>query len=202
MTRTRSPAIRASSVAQRILAAIMLAGILQGCAPVIVAGAAAGAAVVHDRRTLGSMVNDTTVELKATGILDTEPQFKGKVHVSVTSVNGIVLLTGQAPTPDLRDQILAKIRTIPSIRRIINEIQIAPPSTLADRAEDAWITTEVKARFLATKGLDPTRVKVVTSDSNVYLMGLVRQQEGQLATNAAANVRGVARVVELFEYVN
>jgi len=202
MTRTRSPAIRASSVAQRILAAIMLAGILQGCAPVIVAGAAAGAAVVHDRRTLGSMVNDTTVELKATGILDTEPQFKGRVHVSVTSVNGIVLLTGQAPTPDLRDQILAKIRTIPSIRRIINEIQIAPPSTLADRAEDAWITTEVKARFLATKGLDPTRVKVVTSDSNVYLMGLVRQQEGQLATNAAANVRGVARVVELFEYVN
>ncbi|MHB8255768.1 MAG: BON domain-containing protein [Acidiferrobacterales bacterium] len=202
MTRTRSPAIRASSVAQRILAAIMLAGILQGCAPVIVAGAAAGAAVVHDRRTLGSMVNDTTVELKATGILDTEPQFKGKIHVSVTSVNGIVLLTGQAPTPDLRDQILAKIRTIPSIRRIINEIQIAPPSTLADRAEDAWITTEVKARFLATKGLDPTRVKVVTSDSNVYLMGLVRQQEGQLATNAAANVRGVARVVELFEYVN
>ena len=202
MTRTRSPAIRASSVAQRILAAIMLAGILQGCAPVIVAGAAAGAAVVHDRRTLGSMVNDTTVELKATGILDTEPQFKGKVHVSVTSVNGIVLLTGQAPTPDLRDQILAKIRTIPSIRRIINEIQIAPPSTLADRAEDAWITTEVKARFLATKGLDPTRVKVATSDSSVYLMGLVKQQEGQLATNAAANVRGVARVVELFEYVN
>ena len=202
MTRTRSPAIRASSVAQRILAAIMLAGILQGCAPVIVAGAAAGAAVVHDRRTLGSMVNDTTVELKATGILDTEPQFKGKIHVSVTSVNGIVLLTGQAPTPDLRDQILAKIRTIPSIRRIINEIQIAPPSTLADRAQDTWITTEVKARFLATKGLDPTRVKVVTSDSNVYLMGLVRQQEGQLATNAAANVRGVARVVELFEYVN
>ena len=202
MTRTRSPAIRASSVARCIIATIMLAGILQGCAPVIVAGAAAGAAVVHDRRTLGSMVNDTTVELKATGILDTEPQFKGNVHVSVTSVNGIVLLTGQAPTSDLRDQVLAKIRTIPSIRRIVNEIQIAPPSTLADRARDAWITTEVKARFLATKGLDPTRVKVVTSDSSVYLMGLVKQQEGQLATNAAANVRGVARVVELFEYVN
>lgn len=202
MTRTRSPAIRASSVARCTLATVMLAGILQGCAPVIVAGAAAGAAVVHDRRTLGSMVNDTTVELKAAGILDTEPQFKGHVHISVTSVNGIVLLTGQAPTSDLRDQVLAKIRTIPSIRRIVNEIQIAPPSTLADRAQDTWITTEVKARFLATKGLDPTRVKVVTSDSSVYLMGLVKQQEGQLATNAAANVRGVARVVELFEYVN
>ncbi|MHB8346948.1 MAG: BON domain-containing protein [Acidiferrobacterales bacterium] len=202
MTSARLPAIRTLSLTRFIIAAALLAGALQGCAPVIIAGAATGADVAHDRRTLGSIVNDTTVEVKATGILDTNPQLKNDVHVSVTSVNGIVLLTGQAPTEELRDLVLSKIRTIPSIRRIVNEIEIAPPSTLADRARDTWITTEVKARFVATKGLDPTRVKVVTSDSNVYLMGLVTRQEGQLATNAAANARGVTRVVELFEYVN
>ncbi len=202
MTSTHSPARRPLLIVRCIIVAALLTGALQGCAPVIIAGAAAGADVAHDRRTLGSIVNDTTVEIKATGILDPDPQLKNDVHVSVTSVNGIVLLTGQAPTAELRDLVLSKIRTIPSIRRIVNEIKIAPLSTLADRARDTWITTEVKARFVATKGLDPTRVTVVTADSNVYLMGLVTPQEGQLATNAAANVRGVTRVVELFEYVN
>ncbi len=194
--------MRIAPVARRIFAVALMAGILQGCVPVIIAGAAAGTDVAHDRRTLGSMVNDTTVELKATGILDTDPQLKHAVHIGVTSVNGIVLLTGQAPTTQLRDLVLSKIRTIPSIRRIVNEIEIAPLSTLADRARDSWITTEVKTRFLATKGLDPTRVKVITADSSVYLMGLVTKQEAGLAASVAANVSGVSRVVELFEYVD
>ncbi|MDA8362382.1 MAG: BON domain-containing protein [Gammaproteobacteria bacterium] len=202
MIRTRSPDRRISSTARCILSTILLAGILQGCAPVIIAGAAAGADVAHDRRTLGSIVNDTTVELKASGILDTDPQLRDKVHVSVTSVNGVVLLTGQAPTRRLRDLVLAKIRTIPSIRRLVDQIEVAPISTLAERAKDTWITTEVEAHFVATKGLDPTRIKVVTANASVYLMGLVTRQEADLAANAAANARGVARVVELFEYIN
>lgn len=193
---------RALALPVGIFLATLLAGTLQGCAPVIVAGAATGAAVAHDRRTLGSIVDDTSVELKATGLLDTDPNLKDQVHIDVTSVNGIVLLTGEAPTPELRDRVLATIRTIPSIRRIVNEIRIAPLSSLADRTKDAWISGEVKGHFIATKGLDPTRVKVVTANASVYLMGLVNQQEGDLATNAAADVRGVQRVVKLFEYVN
>ncbi len=182
--------------------ATLLVASLQACAPVIVAGAATGAAVAHDRRTLGSIVDDTSVELRATGLLDTDPNLKDKVHIDVTSINGIVLLTGEAPTPELRDTVLATIRTIPSIRRIVNEIRVAPLSSLADRTKDTFISGEVKAHFLAAKGLDPTRIKVVTANSSVYLMGLVNQQEGDIATNAAADVRGVQRVVKLFEYIN
>jgi len=200
---------RASALKRRTLllpictfSTILFVGALQGCAPVIVAGAATGVAVAHDRRTLGSIVDDTSVELRATGLLDADPNFKDKVHIDVTSINGIVLLTGEAPTPELRDSVLATIRAIPSIRRIVNEIRIAPPSSLADRARDTWISGDVKARIIATKGLDPTRIKVVTADSAVYLMGLVSPEEGDLATSAAANVRGVARVVKLFEYTN
>ncbi|MHB8454181.1 MAG: BON domain-containing protein [Acidiferrobacterales bacterium] len=206
MTKTSSPAYATEGGTPLspiyAIAAALLAAVLQGCAPVIVAGAATGAAVAHDRRTLGSIVDDTSVELRATGLLDADPDLKGKVHIDVTSINGIVLLTGEAPTPELRDSVLAAIRTIPSIRRIVNEIRVAPLSSLADRTKDTWISGEVKARFVATKGLDATRIKVVTADSSVYLMGLVRPEEGDLATNAAANVRGVQRVVKLFEYIN
>jgi osmotically-inducible protein OsmY len=155
-----------------------------------------------DLRSIGAIVDDTTVELKASGILSGEPAYKDKVHVDVTSVNGIVLLTGETATTELRDAILAEIRAIPSIRRIVNEIRIAPPSSFADRSHDAWLTSEVKGRLVVLKDLHASRVKVVTDNNSVFLMGLVTQQEADLAADAASRVGGVTRVVKLFEFVD
>lgn len=182
----------------------VLAGVifLQGCVPAIVAGTTTGVAVAHDRRSLGSIVDDSAVEFKANGALSVDPALKDRAHINVTSVNGIVLLTGEAATPELRDHVLETVRSIKSIRRITNEIRIAEPSSLGARTKDTWITGEVKARFVGARGLDPTRVKVVTEAASVYLMGLVTQREGEIATHQATQVRGVERVVKLFEYLD
>lgn len=166
---------------------LLLLALLQGCA--------------HDRRTIGSMVDDSAVELKATGILTTDPTFRD-AHVNVTSVNGILLLSGEAPTSEVRDSLLTSVRNIPSIRRIVNEVRVAPPSTFSQRSRDAWITGKVKSHLIGTRGLHSSRVTVVTENTSVFLMGLVTQQESELATNAATNVRGIERVVKLFEYVD
>lgn len=169
------------------IGALLLLALLQGCA--------------HDRRTIGSMVDDSAVELKATGILTTDPVFKD-AHVNVTSVNGILLLSGEAPTAEVRDSLLASVRAIPSIRRIVNEVRVAPPSTFAQRSHDAWITGKVKSRLIGTRGLYSSRITVVTENASVFLLGLVSQRESELATTAATNVFGVERVVKLFEYVD
>jgi osmotically-inducible protein OsmY len=178
---------RVTPARRALVSLLMLLALVPGCA--------------HDRRSIGSMVDDAAIELKATGTLTTNPAFKDQVHVNVTSVNGIVLLTGEVPTGELRDSLLASIRNILSIRRIVNEVRVAPPSTLSRRTHDAWITSEVKARLVGTKGVHAARIKVVTENSSVFLLGLVSQQEGELATNAATAVRGIERVVKLFEYV-
>lgn len=176
--------------------------LVQACAPAVVAGAATGAAVVHDRRSVGSMVDDAAVELKAKGLLSTDAELRDQVHVNVTCLNGVVLLSGETATSEQRDRVLATVRDIRSIRRITNEIRIAAPSSLGARTKDTWITGEIKARFVGARGLDTTRVKVITEASNVYLMGLVTQREGEIATDAATRVRGVERVVKLFEYLD
>lgn len=166
---------------------LLLLALLQGCA--------------HDRRTIGSMVDDSAVELKATGMVTTDPTYKD-AHINVTSVNGILLLSGEAPTAEVRDSLLTKVRNIPSIRRIVNEVRVAPPSTFSQRSRDAWITGKVKSRLVGTRGLHAARVTVVTENTSVFLLGLVSQQESELATNAATNVSGIERVVKLFEYVD
>jgi osmotically-inducible protein OsmY len=56
--------------------------------------------------------------------------------------------------------------------------------------------------MLTTKGLDANRIKVVTENDTVYLMGLVTKHEGSLASNIASKIDGVQRVVILFEYVD
>ena len=169
------------------IGALLLLALLQGCA--------------HDRRSIGSMVDDSAVELKATGILTTDPAYKD-AHVNVTSVNGILLLSGEAPTAEVRDSLLASVRAIPSIRRIVNEVRIAPASTFAQRSHDAWITGKVKSRLVGTRGLYSSRITVVTENTSVFLLGLVSQRESELATTAATNVLGIERVVKLFEYVD
>ena len=174
--------------ARRILAAMLLLALLPGC--------------VHDRRSIGSMVDDTAIQLKATGILTTDAAFRDKAHINVTSQNGIVLLTGEASTTEVRDNFLARARDIKSIRRIVNEVSIAPPSSLSQRTRDAWITNKIKARLIGTRGLHASSVEIVTENSAVFLMGLVTRREGELATEAATKVSGIERVVQLFEYID
>lgn len=187
--------------------AILLVGLLTtvplaGCAPIIVAGAGTAAVASHDRRTVGAFVDDQTIELKVRNAIQSEDALRKEVHINVTSMNGIVLLSGETPTAEQRDLALAKARTVAGIRQIVNELQVAPPSSFGSRSYDTWLTTKVKTKMVRADELDSTRVKVVTESDVVYLLGLVTKQEAELATEAARTVGGVARVVKLFEYID
>jgi osmotically-inducible protein OsmY len=176
--------------------------LLQGCATAIVAGAATGAAVAYDRRTAGSIVDDEAVEIKASAGITADNQLKDHAHINVTSMNGIVLLSGEAVSAEARDRVLSQVRTIPSIRRIHNEIRIAPLSSFGARSSDSWYTSKVKSRLLFTRDLDSNRIKVVTENGTVYLMGLVTKTEGAIAANSTAQVEGIGGVVKLFEFID
>jgi osmotically-inducible protein OsmY len=182
-----------------IFASVTLA---QGCAPVIVAGGATAAAAAGERRTLGAFVDDGSIEIKARKALNDERDFGDDVHINITSMNGIVLLTGETTTEDKRERAMALIQPIPGIRRIVSEIRVAEPRAFAYTTHDGWITSKVKAKLLGTEGLPSNQIKVVTENSVVYLMGLVKQQEGDVAAEATRSVGGITRVVKLFEYLD
>lgn len=181
---------------------VLVLMLLQGCVPVIVGGAAAGAAAAHDRRTLGAIIDDQNIELKAAAKIGLDDAIKKQVHVNVTSMNGILLLTGEAQTSEARDQVLEHVRSINGVRRITNELRIAEPSTFGSRSKDSLITSAVKSRFLVTRHLDPTHVKVITEAGVVYLLGLVTRAEGDLAAEQATTIEGVTGVVKVFEYLD
>lgn len=185
-----------------LMSALCISLTLQGCAPVLVAGAATGASVANDRRTAGTVLEDQTIELKAVGAIQGDEELSKSVHVSVTSFNNVVLVTGQTPTRGMRDRILNHINSIDKVRRIHNEIAIEEPTSLKTRSSDTWITTKVKSTMLGAKGLEATHVKVVTENGVVYLMGMVTHQGGDTAAKTVQQVKGVQRVVKVFEYID
>jgi osmotically-inducible protein OsmY len=175
--------------------------LLSGCIPLMVAGAAGGAALVAtDRRSAGTQVDDEAIELKIANNIGAG--FGDRVHVNVTSYNGLVLLTGEVPTQDLVGQIGEIARTTAKVRRVVNEIGVMPVSSIGTRTNDSYITSKVKARFVEANKFPPNRVKVVTEREVVYLMGLVTHAEGDAAAQIAATTSGVIRVVKLFVYLD
>ena len=176
--------------------------LLQGCATAVVTGAATGASVAVDRRTTGTIIDDQSIEFKAASAIRNNKELYDQSHINVTSYNGLVLLTGETPTEAFKQQAESLVRNIPKVRRIFNELIIAAPSALPSRSSDTWITSKIKAKLTAEKGVNPLNVKVVTEHGVVYLMGIISHAEADLAVNVVKRSAGVQRVVKLFEYTD
>lgn len=175
---------------------------LQGCVPLAVGGAATGVAMAHDRRSAGTILGDQKIELAIRERILADAALKGS-HISTTSYNHVVLLTGEVPSREAGRAAARIARESSNVRQVHNELVIAEPSSLSARANDSLITSGVKTLLLKVDlpGFDPTRVKVVTERNVVYLMGLVTLQEADAASEQARQVSGVAKVVRLFEII-
>ena len=171
---------------------------LTGCVAAAVGGAAAGGYLVgEDRRPTAVMTEDEGIELRVGNRVSEK---YSSAHINATSYNRHVLLTGEAPTAEAKADIEKVAREVPGVRGIVNELTVAPATTLSSRANDSYITSKVKARFVDNGVFNPIHVKVVTEDGVVYLLGIVKKQEADRATEIARTTSGVRRVVRVFEY--
>ena len=186
-----------------LLLALLLPA-LSGCevfvAAGIVTGVGTGLAVSEDRRTSGTFVEDEGIEIKSAKFI--REKLGANVHVNVTSFNRNVLLTGEAPTGAMKKEVENLVMGISNVRNVTNEITVANVSTLISRSNDMVITTKVKGRFLDGGRFQINHVKVVTENGVVYLLGLVKRQEAESASEIASSTSGVLKVVKVFEYLD
>jgi osmotically-inducible protein OsmY len=184
------------------LAALLGASaLLSACAPLLVGGAVAGSAmVVTDRRTSGTQLEDESIELKSlTRIRETVGD---TAHVSATSYDRIVLLTGEVPSEAAKTAVAQAIARIENVRSVVNELAVMEATSLTERSGDALLTTRVKTAFIDAKDVFANAIKVVSERGNVYLMGKVTEREANRATDLARGVGGVKKVVRVFEIIS
>jgi osmotically-inducible protein OsmY len=152
-------------------------------------------------RSFSQQVEDESIETKAIVNIHAASEDFDSADFLVVSYNGYVLIAGEVASQALKDQASSVVREIPGVRRIYNEMEIGRPSDAKTEASDVWITAQVKSVLLFGSDTPSMRVKVVTENSVVYLMGLLTPEEAQRVAEEAAEVKGVTRVVQLFEII-
>jgi len=173
---------------------------LSACAPVIIGGVVMGSMVATDRRTSGTQLEDEGIELRAASRV--RDSLGERVHVSVTSYNRQVLLTGQVPNSQDKQRVEQVVAKVENVRTIVNELAIVGNASLSQRSSDTYITGKIKASLVDSKDLFANAFKVVTERGITYLMGRVTQREADHATNIARSTSGVLKVVRVLEIIS
>ena len=127
---------------------------IYSCTPsgVLATGGATTMVVAEGDRTLGTVVDDTTIKINiSSNLLSSSTNLFVNVNTSV--IEGRVLLTGIVDTQEIRIEAVRKVWEVDGVREVINEIEIGSKTTIKEYANDLWITTQVKGMAAKTIGL-------------------------------------------------
>jgi osmotically-inducible protein OsmY len=184
----------------KLLALLTLTSFLSSCAVVAVGGVAAGASVMADRRSPAIQAIDKGISLEIENAL--EKKFGDSAHINVTSFNQKVLMTGEAKDVGIKEQAGAFTKANKNVRSVFNELVIGPSSIFTTRANDAYLESKIKTQMIFTDRLPSNSMTIVAEGSSVYLMGLLTQNEAEIAKKVASNVNGVKDVYAYFDIIS
>jgi osmotically-inducible protein OsmY len=180
----------------RKLALMLAALLLVGCA-------AQNDSSRQNRRTAGTIFDDQSVEYQLVNHLYSSEELTSEDHIKVEVHRGIVLLLGETISESNRELAEKRAGQLSYVKRVVNELTVSTSDSVIGRLENAWLTTKVVTALTAKnpiQGFDATRIKVVTANNTVYLMGVVTREEGDAVAEVARNVSRVEKVVKVFDY--
>lgn len=184
---------------KRVIFLIICCTLLSGCGGLIV-GAAAASVIAYKARGFDKENQDPTLALNIEKNLRTSnPALEKAGHLIIEVDHGNVLVAGEMPSDADKNQIVDTIKSVPGSKHVYDEIVVGCPTSVTTQSHDSWITTKVKSAFLATNGLDSSKIKVITENGIVYLMGETTPKQTQLATDAAKQVEGVKKIVNIID---
>ena len=186
-------------MAARVALALAAGAALAGCVPVALVGGAVGAGTLlmaSERRSNETQEADRTIENAAN-----EQALPGRGHVNLTSFYRKVLVTGEVPTAQDRQLVESRIRALPGVQGVVNELAVMPESGPLQRSNDSLITSKVRTRLINQNGVPSGSIRVMTERGTTYLMGRLTAQEATLATEVTRQTDGVQRVVRVIDLI-
>lgn len=156
----------------------------------------------YGKRTLGAQVEDESIETKIIHNMRRSDARLGDARINVDSYNGIVLLTGQVPSDELKQKASEVALEVRNVRDVHNELSIAANLPASQRLSDTWTNTRIRTTLAADESIDTSRLRFVTENDTVYIMGIVRRAEADRIVNAIADVGGIQRIVKVFDYLD
>ncbi|AGJ98705.1 BON domain protein [Wolbachia endosymbiont of Drosophila simulans wNo] len=191
----------------RLIASFLLAIFLitqSGCTAlvsgIVVTATAAATAITMQDKSLGNIIDDTTIVIRINKGLLKHGLFSSiKVKVS----EGRVLLIGNVDNHEKQLTAEKIAWQQKEIKEVINEIRVTPikMASMLDVTVDGMITAEISTRLLGKRNIKSINYSVNTVDRVVYLMGIAQNKAELKAVIAIARkVKGVKQVVSYVRY--
>ena len=184
----------------KLIMVCIIAMQLTACGILAVGGVAAGAGIMADRRTPGVQAIDRGIELEANAALS--KKFGDNAHINVSSFNQKVLLTGEAKDTNVKTEAGDYVKAMKNARSVFNELMIGPNSSYTARANDAYLESKIKTQMIFTEKLPSNSMSIIAEGSSIYLMGILTQNEADLAKKIASNTNGVKDVYVYFDVIS
>jgi osmotically-inducible protein OsmY len=187
-----------------VLACVILLPLgLGGCAGALVAGglavAAGGGYAAGQERGVNGTLSDFELKTKIEqAMVKADARLLSGIETSVYEHR--VLLTGRVASPELKSVAEQVAGSVPGVRALYDNLEVASPETAWNDARDAWITTRIRSEMLLDPGIRSLNYTIDTTNGSVYLIGSARSSaELDRATRIARYVPGVKRVVSYVE---
>jgi osmotically-inducible protein OsmY len=175
---------------------------LQGCAGGLIVAAGTAVAVGSDERTIAEQLDDNALSTAALDKINELHLNDKDIRINLFSNSGYLLLVGQVTDQQKRDAVDKKLRTLTQAKGIYNQLRIAKPIGFSQQSKDSWITTKVKSQLTSNETVNPLKIKVVTENSEVFLIGKVNRDMANTATNITRNIAGIKQVNRVFQLID
>ena len=189
-----------SRLVSALLCVVALLTLLNACGVIVVGAVAGGASVLADRRTAAAQATDIGIQLEAGAQLSNK--FGSDAHINVSSFNQQVLLTGEVKTAAIKAQADADVKQLKNVRAVFDELIVGPNSSYTARANDAYLTSKIKAEMIFTNNLPSNSMDIVTEGTNVYMLGILTAAEAASAKKIASSTNGVKAVYTFFDLIS
>jgi len=159
----------------------------------------------YEKRSAGTTLDDQTLEYEVINSIYSHSDFSPDDHIKVEVHQGIVLLAGETVSEENRT-LATKLAEAPKLtKRVVNDLTVGERVGFGGKSNNLWLTSKVNSILLKENllpGNDASRIKVVSSQHTVYLMGLFTHEQGDAIAEVVRNIGGVEKVVKIFDYTD
>jgi len=179
-----------------VCAALLVAGSLSSCIPIILGGAAVtGGYVAGQERGVGTIVSDADIRAGINAQwYRANSDMAGQLSLSV--YDGRVLITGIVSNPEFKVQAVRLASQVKGVKEVNDEILVSDRSTIGNSARDELIKTRLRSAVLFDGDVRSVNYTIDVINGVVYLSGSARTQaELDKVIDYARNIPDVKKVV-------
>ena len=182
----------------KIINVFIISLLLNSCAIVGTAGSLAGSASTSTRGFSGT-IEDTYLMSKIVSKI-TLMKLSNFSNITVSVVNGKVLLAGNIQNQEKRLELIKKVWWIDGVKEVYNELEIGPQISFSEKTEDFIFEVKINNRLLLEPGIFSNNYSVDVVNGNVYVIGISSNiEEKTKIENFLKNMNDIKKLILLVD---